>query len=71
MAYIIKMKNGRTDGRIWKNKSLATQHIKAVIKNNNLKQRQQTGFIGLKVKKIRPNQREKQELKKADKFIWN
>ena len=72
MAYLIKTRSGRTDGRIWKTKRGAEQHIRAVIKNNPLKQRRMTGFIGMrtiKVKRLYP--RHKIELKKAKKFIFD
>lgn len=69
MAYLIKKKSGRTDGRIWKTKEAATSQVKGIIKNNTLKQRQQTGFVGLKVVKAKINDRERKELKRAKEFI--
>jgi hypothetical protein len=73
MAYRIINRQGRcVDGRTWKRKEDVKRHIKAILRNNSLKQRQTTGYIGLKLRKVKGlYDREKKELKGADKFIWN
>lgn len=60
-----------TDGRIWKTKTKAKNHIKHIIKNNSLAQRRQTMFINLKVKVVTLNQREEKEMKQAKDFIYS
>ena len=70
MAYqIVNKNNRRVDGRIWKTKPKALSHVRGVVKNNSLKQRRMTGFVGLSVKKARVNERERMELKRAKNFI--
>ncbi len=73
MPYAIVKKNGYSDNRIWKRKEDAKRHIRAIIRNNSLKQRQMTGFVGMKLKKIKTKNlynQEKERLKGADKFIF-
>jgi hypothetical protein len=67
---VIVNKSGRNvDGRIWKNCSKAQNHIKGVIKNNSISQRKQTGFVGLKTKRVKLNERESNEMKRTKDFI--
>jgi len=71
MAYLLIKNDGYTDGRIWKTKAKVRRHISAVIRNNSLEQRQMTGFVNMKIKKVKalyPKQQE--ELKHVKDFIW-
>jgi len=68
-GYVVRLKSGITDGRIYKTEGKAVMKIAGVIKNNSLSQRVQTGFIGMKVKKIRLNEREIMEMRKVKNFI--
>lgn len=69
-GYVIRFKNGRYGQRIWKTKAKALSHVRGIIKNNSLKQRQMVGAIGMKVLKHRLNAREVQEMKRAKDFIY-
>ena len=71
-ATLIVNRNGRcVDNRLWKSPTKAKAHIKAIIKNNSIKQRKMVGYIGLKIKEARHlYPREVDELKKAKNFIW-
>lgn len=69
--FIIVNKQGRhIDGRIWKTKEKAQGHIHSIRKNNPMKTIKQVGYIGLKVKRYKPFEREVKELKQSKHFIW-
>lgn len=70
-GYKLHLKSNRTDGRIYKNKTTALKHKKLVLKNNSLKTRKQTGYVNMKVKRYKLNNREKEELKENKYFIWS
>ena len=68
-GYVIIFKNGRKDTRIYKSKAKAETHIRNLVKNNSLKQRQMTGYVGMRVIQYGLNLREVMEMKRVKDFI--
>jgi hypothetical protein len=71
MAYIIMNNKGRNIGnRLYKTLAKAESAKKGLVKNNSLEQRRQTGYIGLRVKRVKPYKQEVERLKIAKDFIF-
>ena len=72
LGYVIRDKKGKgriINQRIFKTKRKAESHRKGVIKANTMQQRKMTGFINLRVKGEKLNEREKKEMKRTKNYI--
>ena len=71
MSYIIVNNKGRNiNNKLYKNKNIAQKAKEKLIKNNSLEQRKMVGFVGLKIKKVKPFKQEEERLKEVKEFIF-